>query len=217
MINMRKGMTSLEDTIARNVMDEINKGIKEPSRDGFFACVIDGKLKIKSNIHPWVKNSKVKRKIALEKLQKKIGGEIVKWFGDLELQFDVSNIKSARCNRNQKSFSFNGWVQFICEEDKDGNIIVPVEVLELFRREFPNTHFISEESKWVFVEYDGEYPGLCAGDTILKSGSTIIKTKIIRHGTFWELNIPEILQDVVLPNELFKYDHVPTDCCGGCD
>ena len=199
-------MESLNDVIAHNMSEMINEGIKDVERDGFMVFCHDGTMTIKSNIHPWRNNHKGHelQEKAIKNLQKRIGGEFVKdVFGASELKFDVSNITSARCNDNKSIFAFDDYITVITKENN--GIIIPTGMLDLFKNEFPNLSFKENGEKWEFVEYTGGYPALCSGDTILKCGDIIIKTKIIHHGMGkWEVRIPAILKNIEIPLELLK-------------
>lgn len=214
-------MNSLSDVLAHNMSKEINKGISDVKEYGFMVLSIsDDELIVKSRIHPWRNNHKglQMQETAITNLQSKIGGEFSKSvFGESELRFDISGIKSVRCRFNPSVFAFNEWVEIVTTNDND-TIIVPIELVDTFRNEFPTLKFRGVKNKWEFVEYTGEYPALCCGDTILTSGDTIIKTKIIQHKcTEWGIEIPSLLKNVEIPSEVLNWDGKRTHCCGGCE
>ena len=84
-----------------------------------------------------------------------------------------------------------------------------------------------------FVSYDGSYPNLCAGETILKiNGKTVILPSYsltscgrVWFDEDWAEHVDEGLWAIDLPEELEQYrreiedcvnDNVPHGCCGGC-
>lgn len=212
-------MIFLSDVIAQNMSDKINKDVTDRKNNGFMVISDDETMTISSRIHPWAKNSLQRRKRAIKNLQKEIGGEyLVNVFDDPELTFDISCVESARCNRNQSIFTFKEYIEVHCHMDDDGTVVVPVELKKLFKSEFPSVQIRTEENEWEFIDFDGGYPSLCNGDTILKSGSTIIKTKIISNDGFkWSIEIPKALKEVKLPSSIFECDGDTFHCCGGCE
>ena len=212
-------MSFLGDILKNNMSININKDIEDVERDGFMVLCYDGKMTIKSNIHPWRNNHKGREMQgkALLALQKEIGGEYVKTVFDPELVFDISGITSARCISNPAIFAFNDWVEITTVID-DGVVIVPSEMIEVFEKEFPSISFKGEEAEWKFIEYDGEYPALCSGDTILHHGTSVIRTKIINHECMrWKVEIPSVLENVTIPKEIWSWDNRESYHCGGCD
>lgn len=212
-------MIFLGDVISNNFEEKINENIDDIEKDGFMVFSHDGKMTIQSRIHPWRNNHKGRemQKNALKELQKKIGGEYIETVFDPELIFDVSKVKSARCNKDPLLFVFDEYVEVHCKE-KDDAIIVPMGLLPLFEKEFPSLSFKGENKEWEFIEYDGGYPCVCNGDTIFKVGDIIIKTKILNHGVIrWKIEIPSILSEIDLPTKVFEYAQGETYCCGGCD
>ena len=212
-------MHFLDDVMAQNMSDKLNKEIKNIERDGFMVLVNNGEMVIVHRLHPWAKNSFKIRERAIKNLQKEIGGEYsVSVFDEPTLSIDVSSIKSARCNRNRHIFAFNEYVEVVCQIDDDNTVVIPVELESVFKSEFPTVPIRTENHKWEFVEYDGEYPCLCSGDTVLKSGNTTIRTKIINHEiSEWNIRVPKVLSSVKLPSELMKWNKQSTQCCGGCN
>ena len=84
-----------------------------------------------------------------------------------------------------------------------------------------------------FVSYDGSYPNLCTGKTILKiNGETVIlppysltsggyflvdedRTESVCKG-LWSVDLPEELEQYRREIEDCINDNVPHGCCGGC-
>lgn len=211
-------MIFLSDVIAQNMSDKINKDVTDRKNNGFMVISDNETMTISSRIHPWAKNSLQRRQRAIKLLQEEIGGEYsVNVFDDPELTFDISCVKSARCNRNQSIFTFKGYIEVHCHIDDNGTVVIPIELKDLFKSEFPSVSIRTEENKWEFIDFDGGYPSLCNGDTIFKSGSTIIKTKIISNDGFkWSIEIPKALKEVKLPSSIFECDGDTFHCCGGC-
>ena len=213
-------MNDLGQVLSKNLESKINEEIKDAKNNGFMVFCHNGEMTIKSRIHPWRNNHKGKemQKQALKNLQKEIGGKYIETVFDPELVIDVSNITSVRCTTRPEIFAFKEYVTIETKIKDDGTIIVPNDLIKIFKAEFPSLSFEGENAIWNFVEYDGGYPSLCSGDTILCHGSSIVRTKILTKRSFeWKVEIPSLLKDINIPKEIWVWENTHVDCCGGCE
>lgn len=114
----------------------------------------------------------------------------------------------------ENKFAFSG---ILIELQKQGNDFIIPDFLENdFHINFPEVNYITESSKLVFKEYTGEYPAMCAGDTIFEYGGTKITTKMLKFNTYkWELESPYAFRNI---DTSFMNKFCVNDCCcGGCE
>lgn len=125
-------------------------------------------------------------------------------------------------------FAFNG-VMLECEQEDDGYYIIPSFLKKEFRKAFPNVYNVARKQTLQSVDYNGEFPIYCSGDTILEFENCKITTKILSCGgayvfeyedptpVKWGKNVPSILSEIEeeILEKLEVYDY--TFCCGGCE
>lgn len=125
-------------------------------------------------------------------------------------------------------FAFNG-VMLECEQEDDGYYIIPSFLKKEFRKAFPNVYNVARKQTLQSVDYNGEFPIYCSGDTILEFENCKITTKILSCGGAyvfeyedptpikWGKNVPSILSEIEeeILEKLEVYDY--TFCCGGCE
>ena len=125
-------------------------------------------------------------------------------------------------------FAFNG-VMLECEQEDDGYYIIPSFLKKEFRKAFPNVYNVARKQTLQSVDYNGEFPVYCSGDTILEFENCKITTKILSCGggyvfeyedptpVKWGKNVPSILSEIEeeILEKLEVYDY--TFCCGGCE
>ena len=125
-------------------------------------------------------------------------------------------------------FAFNG-VMLECEQEDDGYYVIPSFLKKEFRKAFPNVYNVARKQTLQSVDYNGEFPVYCSGDTILEFENCKITTKILSCGGCcvseyedptpieWGKNVPSILSEIEeeILEKLEVYDY--TFCCGGCE
>ena len=125
-------------------------------------------------------------------------------------------------------FAFNG-VMLECEQEDDGYYVIPSFLKKEFRKAFPNVCNVARKQTLQSVDYNGEFPVYCSGDTILEFENCKITTKILSCGgayvfeyenptpVKWGKNVPSILSEIEeeILEKLEVYDY--TFCCGGCE
>ena len=125
-------------------------------------------------------------------------------------------------------FAFNG-VMLECEQEDDGYYVIPSFLKKEFRKAFPNVYNVARKQTLQSVDYNGEFPIYCSGDTILEFENCKITTKILSCGggyvfeyedptpVKWGKNVPSILSEIEeeILEKLEVYDY--TFCCGGCE
>lgn len=125
-------------------------------------------------------------------------------------------------------FAFNG-IMVECEQEDDGYYVIPSFLKKEFRKAFPNVYNVARKQTLQSVDYNGEFPVYCSGDTILEFENCKITTKILSCGgsyvfeyedptpVKWGKNVPSILSEIEeeILEKLEVYDY--TFCCGGCE
>lgn len=125
-------------------------------------------------------------------------------------------------------FAFGG-MTLECEQEDDGYYVIPSFLKNEFRKAFPTVHNVARKQTLQNVDYNGEFPTYCSGDTILKFENCKITTKILNCGgcyifeyddptpVKWGKDVPSVLSEIEeeILDALKDYDY--TYCCGGCE
>lgn len=125
-------------------------------------------------------------------------------------------------------FAFNGMI-LECKQEKDGYYVIPSFLKKEFREAFPTVYNVARKQTLQSVDYNGEFPTYCSGDTILEFENCKITTKILSCGggyvfeyedptpVKWGKGVPSILSEIEeeILEKLEVYDY--TFCCGGCE
>lgn len=125
-------------------------------------------------------------------------------------------------------FAFSGMI-LECEQEDDGYYVIPSFLKKEFREAFPTVYNVARKQTLQSVDYNGEFPVYCSGDTILEFENCKITTKILSCGgayvfeyedptpVKWGKGVPSILSEIEeeILEKLEVYDY--TFCCGGCE